>query len=132
MKTVPQITPTSSSMKRRLRRRRECALRRDSWPQGVADPTHPIFTNDNPQLSIPSIVPVEAAKQVAHELGLVQSIAPGVGLPETFKTYVTAALADNTRRAYQGDLADFVRWGGMVPCSTETLAAYIADRAETL
>jgi site-specific recombinase XerD len=50
---------------------------------------------------------------------------------EGIKTYVTASLADNTRRAYRGDLADFLRWGGVVPCSTKTLAAYVADRAKT-
>ena len=43
-----------------------------------------------------------------------------------------AAIADNTRRAYQGDLADFLHWGGAVPCTPETLAAYVANRAERL
>lgn len=55
-----------------------------------------------------------------------------VGTPDAVKACVAAALSDNTRRAYQGDLADFLRWGGAVPCTPEILAAYIADRAETL
>ncbi|MDA8093082.1 MAG: site-specific integrase [Betaproteobacteria bacterium] len=46
--------------------------------------------------------------------------------------YITAAIADNTRRAYRQDLEDFQRWGGAVPCSPEVLVAYIADRAEAL
>ena len=45
--------------------------------------------------------------------------------------YVNAAIADNTRRAYQQDLRDFLKWGGAVPCSAEVLAEYIAARAET-
>ncbi|WP_371142419.1 site-specific integrase [Burkholderia cepacia] len=46
--------------------------------------------------------------------------------------YVAAAISDHTRRAYWGDLADFHRWGGTVPCTPATLAAYIADRAASL
>ncbi len=45
--------------------------------------------------------------------------------------YVKAAVADNTRIAYQQDLRDFLKWGGQVPCEPETLAMYIAARAET-
>ena len=46
--------------------------------------------------------------------------------------YISAAVADNTRRAYRQDLADFEQWGGQVPCTPETLASFIADRATTL
>lgn len=46
--------------------------------------------------------------------------------------YLNAAIADNTRRAYRQDLEDFRRWGGAIPCSAETLAAFVADRAATL
>ncbi len=53
-------------------------------------------------------------------------------LPSAVSDYITSALADNTRRAYQGDLADFLLWGGAIPCSPDTLAEYIADRAESL
>ncbi len=70
------------------------------------------FPNDNPQLSTPNFRGLEVTKQVNH--------------------YVAAAISQNSRRAYQGDLADFLNWGGVVPCSPETLAAYIADRADTL
>ena len=45
--------------------------------------------------------------------------------------YVRAAIADNTRIAYQQDLRDFLNWGGHVPCDPEMLAMYIAARAET-
>lgn len=91
----------------------------------------PALTNDNIALSTPNIDLVEGGKYEAHDLPL-QSIAVGVGLPDSVKAYVTAALADNTRRAYQGDLADFLRWGGTIPSSPERLAEYIADRATLL
>lgn len=51
--------------------------------------------------------------------------------PKQIGDYLSAAIADNTRRAYRGDLIDFLSWGGVVPCSPEVLAAYIAARAET-
>jgi len=83
-----------------------------------------ISTNDKSQLSAPNSDVVEAEKSTVGETQR--------QLLEAVSGYVAAAMADNTRRAYQSDLADFLRWGGVVPCSIETLAAYIADRAETL
>ena len=64
-----------------------------------------------------------------------QSIAPACpqsqpGVSEISR-YVNAAIADNTRRAYRQDLADFLQWGGMVPSTSEAVSAYIADRAQT-
>jgi integrase len=47
-------------------------------------------------------------------------------------TYVCDSLAQNTRRAYLSDLAEFERWGGSIPASTETIAEYLAARAHTL
>ena len=75
------------------------------------------LTNDNIALSIAAVPVVNGVP---------------CKLPEAVNGFIAAALADNTRRAYQGDLADFLHWGGTVPCTPETLAAYIADRAETL
>jgi len=45
------------------------------------------------------------------------------------RSYINAAVADETRRAYQGDLQDFLAWGGCIPCSADALAQYVADRA---
>jgi len=89
------------------------------------------FTNDNSQLSLAKMESAEAKNETPDDHRSLQSIAVGAGLPEAVRTYVSAALTDNTRRAYQGDLADFLRWGGVVPCSPKTIAAYIANRAET-
>lgn len=44
--------------------------------------------------------------------------------------YVRSAVSENTRRAYRSDVIDFLKWGGHIPSSPETLAQYLADRAE--
>lgn len=83
--------------------------------------------SDNTPLSLPNVGtqgPTESQQVAASSL---QSIAT---LPMEVAAYVAAALAGNSRRAYQGDLQDFLAWGGSVPCAPEMLAAYIAARAE--
>ena len=90
------------------------------------------LTNDRIALSVASsqgqtVPPAEV------ETGYVwQSRAGDLGLPPAVTGYLTAALADNTRRAYRQDLQDFLRWGGQIPCSPETLSAFVAERAATL
>lgn len=44
---------------------------------------------------------------------------------------VRDSLSDNTRRAYASDLARFESWGGTIPSSAETIAAYISENADT-
>jgi site-specific recombinase XerC len=46
--------------------------------------------------------------------------------------FVNDSLAENTRKAYLSDLSEFERWGGSIPASAETVAAYMAARADTL
>jgi hypothetical protein len=53
-------------------------------------------------------------------------------LPDSVATYVCDSLAPNTRRAYLSDLAEFEGCGGSIPASPETLAAYLAARADIL
>jgi hypothetical protein len=45
-------------------------------------------------------------------------------LPEHVAGFVRDSLADNSRRAYLSDLAQFEAWGGSVPASPEILASY--------
>ncbi|MDP3513017.1 MAG: site-specific integrase [Sulfuritalea sp.] len=78
------------------------------------------FTSVNPQLSLPKLDDIGAGMPVTSERQQ---------LPEAVSGYIAAALADNSRRAYQGDLQDFLQWGGAVPSTPETLVAYIAARA---
>lgn len=48
------------------------------------------------------------------------------------RTYLAAALADNTLRAYRGDIKHFMKWGGVIPASPESVATYIARHATIL
>jgi integrase len=93
------------------------------------DGSQPNLTNDRIGLSIPKSGAVEAVETSVSNGHAMQSIA---GLPQIVSGYITAALADNSRRAYQGDLKDFRQWGGQIPCSPDTLAEFIANRADTL
>lgn len=47
------------------------------------------------------------------------------------RTYLQAALAKNTQKAYQKDLAHFVKWGGTIPATPECVACYLAYLAPT-
>jgi integrase len=53
-------------------------------------------------------------------------------LPNAVASYVRASLAANTRRAYLSDLRHFEAWGGSLPASPETIAAYLAAHADSL
>lgn len=45
--------------------------------------------------------------------------------------YIASVVTDGTRRAYRSDLAHFLTWGGSIPASQETIAAYLASQAST-
>lgn len=51
---------------------------------------------------------------------------------ESVREYIELAVAENTRRAIQNDMAHFTAWGGTIPCTPETLAGYIAAHAGVL
>ena len=53
-------------------------------------------------------------------------------LPDAVANYVRDSLAENTRRAYLSDLGQFEAWGGSLPASPETIAAYLAAHADSL
>jgi uncharacterized protein (DUF2236 family) len=52
--------------------------------------------------------------------------------PDAVASYVRASLAENTRRAYLSDLRHFETWGGSLPATAETIAAYLAAHADRL
>jgi hypothetical protein len=74
------------------------------------------ITSDNLHLSRPKPVLVHA------------SAVDCTCLPEAVASYVRDSLAENTRRAYQSDLRHFEMWGGSLPASPKTVAAYLSDR----
>lgn len=88
----------------------------------------PSFSSVNAQLSLSIIdVPGGGANQESRTSNCNQLQKGDVSA--AVAKYLSASLAENTRLAYQGDLADFIKFGGAIPCSPEHLASYIADRA---
>lgn len=47
-------------------------------------------------------------------------------------TYLQAALSSNTKIAYQNDIKHFIKWGGVIPATAESVASYLANYATTL
>lgn len=99
-----------------------------------------LFGSGNTQLLLPNPAVAKPVAEVTNPGECVQSIAvrPVQSIAQNATDgmspvgqYLNAAIADNTRRAYQQDLRDFLKWGGAVPCTPETLAKYIAARADT-
>jgi len=46
--------------------------------------------------------------------------------------FVRQSRAPNTLKAYAADLASFWAWGGLIPTTSEVLARYLAEKANTL
>jgi hypothetical protein len=82
------------------------------------------LTSDNSLLSEPKSD--DRPVQVTHA-GLPLHSLSGLVLD-----YLCARVRTSTRRAYQSDLLHFVRWGGAIPYSAETVAEYLAIYAEAL
>jgi integrase len=83
----------------------------------------PVLTPDNTLLSRPTL----AWEGVSHFSAI---SFPG-DFPAAVTGYIRDSLAENSRRAYLSDLAQFESWGGTIPATPETVAAYLADRADT-
>lgn len=47
-------------------------------------------------------------------------------------TYLQAALAANTKKAYLSDIKHFMHWGGTIPATAESVAEYLASFATQL
>lgn len=83
-------------------------------------------TSDNIQLSLPK-EPLNL-QSIAQELQLTANSFE----TELVAKYIQLAIADNTRSAYQSDLAHYIAWGASIPSSPEQLAAYLAYYATEL
>lgn len=51
------------------------------------------------------------------------------GMPPEVTGYLQASLSESSRRAYRGDLAHFLTWGGVIPATPELVATYLATCA---
>ncbi len=63
-----------------------------------------------------------------NELTLSGNTLPSTGI----RHYVEQALSENTRKAYRADMQHYRAWGGSIPASAETVAAYLSDHAASL
>jgi integrase len=61
-----------------------------------------------------------------------RSRAPVPGITDRVAALVESSISDNTRRAYQSDLAHFEAWGGQLPADPGIVASYLAAHSETL
>ena len=96
------------------------------------------LTSDNPHLSRPTI---EAAERL--DTSQRESLPSSVGgegcasactreLTDRVAALVESSISDNTRRAYQSDLAHFEAWGGRLPADPAIVASYLAAHSDTL
>ncbi len=60
--------------------------------------------------------------ELAALLGRVPKRAP-------YRKYLVASYAENTKRAYEGDVAHFKQWGGRIPATPMQVARYLAAYA---
>jgi len=61
-----------------------------------------------------------------------RSRAPVPGITDRVAALVESSISDNTRRAYQSDLAHFDAWGGQLPADPAIVASYLAAHSDTL
>lgn len=83
-----------------------------------------VLTRDNHHLQRPTLDQMNP--DVVCAINCTDDMSPDVA------AYVRESLAENSRRAYLSDLAQFEAWGGGIPASPETVARYLAARADTL
>lgn len=50
----------------------------------------------------------------------------------TRQDYIHAATSNNTRKAYQSDVRQFINWGGLLPASPESIVSYLHEHASLL
>jgi site-specific recombinase XerD len=93
---------------------------------------HLAITSDNTQLLLPILGGKQAPEASVNTGQQRQVNVVACPLTPEVAAYISASLADNTRKAYRQDLEDFQHWGGSLPCTPEILAAYIADQAHSL
>ena len=96
------------------------------------------LTSDNPHLSRPKIGAAEGLDTPKTEdlPSLVEGHGSASACTGQFSDRVAAlvesSISDNTRRAYQSDLAHFEAWGGRLPADPAIVASYLAAHSDTL
>jgi integrase len=100
--------------------------------------TFDVLTRDNPHLSRPKIEVAEGLETLPND-GFPSLVGdqPCAStctsrLQDRVAALIESSISDNTRRAYQSDLAHFEAWGGQLPASPAIVASYLAAHAQTL
>ncbi len=96
------------------------------------------LTRDNPHLSRPKIdvadgletLPIEGLPSLVGDEFRASNCTDK--LADRVAALVANSISDNTRRAYQSDLAHFEACGGHLPADPAVVASYLAAHAETL
>lgn len=61
----------------------------------------------------------------------IEQIEAETGLAASIRPFLTSSLSDASKRAYRADLRHFEASGRSIPCPPESIAAYLADMAQT-
>lgn len=91
---------------------------------------HNRLTSDNPSLSRATLTAEGCFK--AQIAGTCKSDVAGSYVSDQVADLISCSISDNTRRAYQADIAHFCSWGGSIPATPSMVADYIAAHAEEL
>jgi integrase len=92
-----------------------------------------IFQLSRPQISLPDDPSSPPSEGRTLTLGpRAHAITCTSEVPDQVTALVEASIAENTRRAYRSDLAQFAAWGGQLPADPAVVASYLAAHAETL
>lgn len=89
------------------------------------------LTRDNLHLSRPKINVEEQLARLRDCCEINCTTHGGGQLPTSVADLVRDSLADNSRRAYASDLAQFAAWGGTIPATDMVIATYLTERADT-
>lgn len=76
--------------------------------------------------------PLSQAKEGPIEADEIRAINCTTDLSDRVASLIAGSISNSTRRAYQSDLAHFASWGGELPASAATVAAYLAAHSDTL
>ena len=89
------------------------------------------LTRDNLHLSRPTMEPKRQSQTSAIQFAVNCTRSNDRFLPDAVADLVRDSLADNSRRAYASDLAQFAAWGGTIPATDLVIAAYLSEQADT-
>jgi site-specific recombinase XerD len=86
----------------------------------------------NTQIIKESVMLDDFAGESCSVINLIDGTQKEIVTSNVINPYLRAATSENTRRAYQNDIAHFVSWGGVLPTSPDIIIRYLQDYATQL